>query len=77
MAFAHIDGAPDLVALYESILAALHVEATSAQGLYLAVAHAGEIGADDVAGGLQHALLEEQRLGIEARAPELASVRVD
>jgi len=38
--------------------------------------HASEIGANDVARGLEHALFVEQRLGVEARPPRLTSYRV-
>ena len=72
-----VDGARDPIALDKAVLAALTVETTGAHRLHLAVAHAGQVGADDIAGGLQHALLEEQRLGVEARPPGLAGVGVD
>jgi hypothetical protein len=72
-----VDGAPDPVALDEAILAALDVEASGTHGLHLGIAHAGQVGADDIAGGLYHALLDEQHLGVEARSPGLVGIWID
>ncbi len=60
----------DAVAFDHAIGAAGHRQAARPHGLDLAIAHAGEIGADHIAGGLEHALLMHERLRIEARSPE-------
>ncbi len=57
------------MAHHEAVLAAGDRQAARAHRLHLAIAHAGEIGADDVAGGLEHPLLGRQGLGVEARSP--------
>ncbi len=52
-------------------------QAAAPHRLHLAIAHAGEVGTDRVAGGLEHPLLDHERLRVEARPPRLAALRVD
>ena len=58
----------------DAVRAAGQRQATGAHRLDLAIAHAGEIGADDVAGRLEHALLMDKRPGVETRPPRSAEV---
>ena len=58
----------------DAVRAAAQRQATGTHRLDLAIAHAGEIGADDVTGRLEHALLMGKRLGVETRPPWSAEV---
>ncbi len=53
----------------DAVLAPRQRQTARPHGLNLAVAHTRQVGAHHVAGGLQHALFEHERFGVEARSP--------
>jgi len=57
--------------------AALALKATRLHRLDFTVAHAGQIGAQDVGGGLKLPFLVRQRKGVEASPPWLAAIGID
>lgn len=63
--------------LHKAILAAHVRQAAPPHRLHLAVAHAGQIGAHDIGGRLQHALLLDERLDVEAEPPESTALGID
>ena len=72
-----VGGRAHPIAHDEAVFAAGDRQAATAHRLHLAVAHAGEVSADDVAGRLEHPLLGHQGLRVEARPPRSAALRVD
>ena len=58
----------------DAVGAAGQRQATGVHRLDLAIAHAGEISADDVAGRLEHALLTDKCPGVETRPPRSGRV---
>ncbi len=71
------DGAAHPIAFDQAVGATHRRHAARLHGLHLAVAHAGEIGADEIAGALQHPLLAGETEAVEALAPWQAGVRID
>ena len=65
------------MAVDDAVLASGERQAARAHGLDLAVAHASEVGADDIGCGLQHALFVEERFDVEPRPPRPLRRRVD
>src|SRR5271169_3438535 len=61
----------------QAIIAAGERQTTRTHGLYLTIAHAGEVGADDIGCSLQHALFVEKGLDVEAVAPRATRLRAD
>ena len=74
--FAFVCDRSHAIAFDHTVFATGQRQAPGPHRLYFAVAHTGEIGADDVARSLQHALFLDERPGIEARPPGPSGIGV-
>src|SRR3546814_2855137 len=71
------DGRSDAMPLDQAVLTARDRETPAPHRLHLAVAHAGQVGAHDIGGGLEHPFLVCESLRVEALAPWPTALGID
>ena len=72
-----VDGRSDAMPFDQAVLAARDRETPAPHRLHLAVAHAGQVGAHDIGGGLEHPFLVCESLRVEVLAPWPTALGID